>query len=56
MKTFNGEITLKINNFFAENEEEATQIINRYITSLANTGNRSLSWDEVDWDLREEEV
>lgn len=56
MKNYYGEITLKINTFFAEDDEDANQIFDRYINSLAQVGNNALQWDEVDWEIQEEKV
>lgn len=50
---FYANITLNIDEFDADNEEKAKEIIDSYITSLANTEDESLSWQEMNYELKE---
>jgi len=50
---FYANITLNIDEFDADNEEKAKEIIDSYITSLANTEDESLSWQEMNYEVKE---
>jgi hypothetical protein len=50
---FYANITLKVDEFDADNEEEAKKIIDSYITSIAKTEDASLSWQECDYEVKE---
>lgn len=50
---FYANITLNIDEFDAENEEQAKEIIDLYITSLAKTEDANLSWQECDYEVKE---
>lgn len=49
---FYANITLCINEFEAEDEETAKKLVDSYITSLAETKDRSLSWEECDYEVK----
>ena len=52
---FYANIILEVNEFEANSEEHAEQIVNAYIDSLSQTKDLSLTWDVCDWNISEGE-
>jgi hypothetical protein len=52
---YSTELVLKIIPFESDNAETAISTINKFIDSIANSGNNTLNWQEVDFNLTVED-
>ena len=53
MKSFRASITLEIDDFESLSHEDADELLNSYIDSLARISDNRLTWFSLDYDIEE---